>query len=111
VAEAGRAFEAGLGARMMLEIAPELTFGVLSPAFPGCERGFAVQEYAWRGCGFLHQERCELFGSGLQPLECRFCHHDRPGQGPLCHAALEKEWRTRAGQALVERWARAYGLW
>jgi hypothetical protein len=96
---------------MMLEMAPDLSFGVLSPAFSGCERGFAVNQYASCGCGFHKKDRCQLFGSGLQPLECRFCHHDRPGQGPLCHAALEKNWSSQSGQALVERWAREYGLW
>jgi hypothetical protein len=111
VEEAGRAFAAGLGARMMLEIAPERSFGVLSPAFYGCERGFAVNEFAVRGCNFLKAERCELFGGGLQPLECRFCHHARAGQGPLCHAALERDWQRPAGQALVERWAKEFGLW
>ncbi len=96
---------------MMLELAPDRSFGVLSPAFYGCERGFALNEYASRGCNFLKRGRCELFGSGLQTLECRFCHHDRPGQGPLCHAALEEDWRTPPGQALVEYWARRYRLW
>jgi hypothetical protein len=96
---------------MMLEISPERSFGVLSPAFYGCERGFAIQEFAPRGCNFLKRERCELYGSGLQTLECRFCHHDRPDQGPLCHAALENDWRKPTGQALVECWAREFGLW
>lgn len=111
VREAARALETGLGARMMLEPAPERTFAVLSPAFYGCESGFALQEHAHRGCNFLKNERCELFGSGHTPLECRFCHHARAGQGPLCHAAIEKDWDTPAGRALVERWARAFGLW
>ena len=37
VKEAARAIVEGYGNRMMLEIAPEFTFGVLSPAFKGCE--------------------------------------------------------------------------
>jgi hypothetical protein len=111
VAEAGRALAAGLGPRIMLEMAPDRSFGVLSPAFYGCEGGFALNEYASHGCNFLKNNRCELFGSGLQTLECRFCHHDRPGQGPICHAALEIDWRTQDGQDLVERWARRHGLW
>lgn len=41
VEQAERAFTAGLGCRMMLEIAPDWSFGVLSPAFRGCERRFA----------------------------------------------------------------------
>lgn len=45
-----------------------------------------------------------------EPLECRFCHHDRLGQGACCHADLEKDWRTPAGQALVETWIQQHGL-
>lgn len=111
VAEAVRALRAGWGARMMLEVAPERTFGVLSPAFYGCEGGFAVNEQASRGCNFLKENRCELFGSGVQPLECRFCHHARAGLGPRCHAALEADWRAPEGRALVRRWCRERGWW
>lgn len=110
VAEAGRALVAGYGNRMMLEIAPEGTFGVLSPAFYGCEGDFALQVHASRGCNFLKQDRCELHGTGFQPLECRFCHHNRTGMGPKCHADLEVNWETAAGRALVERWLRDTGL-
>jgi hypothetical protein len=110
VQEARRAFEAGYGSRMMLEVAPERTFGVLAPAFRGCERGFALQSFAGRGCTFLRDGGCELHGTGLQPLECRFCHHDRPGLGPRCHAAIERDWRSPAGRTLVARWTTAFGL-
>ncbi len=110
-AEALRALNAGLGGRMMLEISPDRSFGVLSPAFPGCEGGLAANPYAGRGCNFLRDGLCELYASGLQPLECRFCHHDRPGQGPLCHAALEQDWMTPAGRTLVARWCRLTGVW
>jgi hypothetical protein len=96
---------------MMLEMSPELTFGVLSPAFKGCEGAFAAQLFAKRGCTFLKDERCELFGTGFQPLECRFCHHDRPGMGPRCHADLEKDWNTPAGRGLVVRWSKLTGFW
>lgn len=65
----------------MLEIAPELTFGVLSPAFRGCEGGIALQQYAQNGCCFLSDSLCELHGTGFMPLECRFCHHLRAGLG------------------------------
>jgi hypothetical protein len=106
VAEAADAVAAGYGDRMMLEVAPELTFGVLSPAFKGCEGKFALQEYASQGCTFLVNNRCELYGSGHQPLECRFCHHDRPGMGPQCHADIERDWNTLRGRALVTRWSR-----
>ncbi|HAZ22808.1 MAG TPA: hypothetical protein DHD79_10750 [Firmicutes bacterium] len=98
------AIGAGYANRMMLEIAPELTFGVLAPAFRGCENSIALQEFAHCGCCFLSNGLCELHGTGFQPLECRFCHHDRLGLGSKCHADLEKEWQTSAGQALVKKW-------
>jgi hypothetical protein len=110
VEQATRALEAGYANRMMLEVAPELTFGVLSPAFKGCERSFATNEFAKNGCTFLKKNLCELFGTGHQPLECRFCHHERGGLGPKCHADLEKDWQTQAGQSLVEKWIQQVGL-
>ncbi len=111
VQEAAGALRAGYGNRMMLEVAPERSFGVLSPAFRGCERGFALQRFADRGCNFLVDGLCELHGTGFQPLECRFCHHGRTGLGPKCHADLEADWHTPAGRKLVARWAGAFGLW
>jgi len=110
VEQAARAIEAGYGSRMMLEVAPELTFGVLSPAFKGCERSFATNKCAKNGCNFFKDERCELYGTGHQPLECRFCHHDRHGLGPKCHADLEKDWKTSAGQKLVQKWIQQIGF-
>ena len=111
VDEAARAIAAGYANRMMLELAPERTFGVLSPAFKGCEANFALQAYAGNGCTFLTGKLCALYGTGLQPLECRFCHHDRPGLGPQCHADLEQHWHTPAGQGLVAQWAAMMHLW
>ena len=110
VKEAACAIQAGYGYRMMLEVAPELTFGVLSPAFKGCEQSFATNPLAKHGCNFLKKDRCELYGTGYQPLECRFCHHDRPGLGMKCHADLEKYWNTPAGQALVQTWIKQIGF-
>lgn len=104
VREAARAVAAGYGGRMMLELSPDRTFGVLSPAFSGCEGTFAFQEFAQFGCCFLRDGLCELHGTGFEPLECRFCHHERMGRGQRCHAALEQDWRTPAGQALVRTW-------
>lgn len=104
VREAARALSAGYGGRMMLELAPDRSFGVLSPAFAGCEGTFAFQEYAQNGCCFLKSGLCALHETGLEPLEYRFCHHGRPGQGEACHAALERDWRSSAGQALVRQW-------
>ncbi len=95
---------------MMLEIAPELTFGVLSPAFKGCERRIALEQYARFGCCFYQDGLCELFGSGFEPLECRFCHHTRRGLGQKCHTDLEKDWRTSAGQALVSIWIEQFDI-
>ena len=110
VEEATRAIDAGYADRMMLEVAPELTFGVLSPAFRGCEKFFANNLFAQNRCIFLTDNRCELHGTGHQPLECRFCHHERRGLGSKCHADLERDWKTPAGQALVNQWIRQVGL-
>lgn len=110
VAEAERAVEAGHARRMMLEMSPELRFGVLSPAFKGCETKFAYQAYAAMGCTFLVDGKCELHGTGLQPLECRYCHHERAGMGLRCHADIEKDWNTPAGRALVVKWAKLVGF-
>ena len=73
----------------MLEMSPDFTFGVLSPAFRGCEVRFAYQEYASAGCTFLVNEKCELHGTGHPPLEYRFCHRARVGKGKRCHADIE----------------------
>ena len=105
VEEAARAIEAGLGRQMMLEMSPDFTFGVLSPAFRGCGTLFAYQEYASKGCTFLVDGRCELHGTGYQPLECRYCHHERDGLGMGCHADIEKDWDSAAGRSLIVKWA------
>ena len=105
VAEAARAMDAGYTNRMMLEMEPEHTFGVLSPAFQGNKLAFAQRRCAGRGCTFLKEQRCELHGSGFQPLECRFCHHERVDLGPKRHSDIESGWHTPAGQALVVRWS------
>ncbi|ATW25101.1 hypothetical protein [Candidatus Formimonas warabiya] len=109
--EVVRAIQAGYGNRMMLEISPEMAFGVLSPAFKGCEGNFALNFYAKKGCNFLKDNLCELYGTGLMPLECRFCHHDRIGLGRKCHLDIEKEWNTAMGQVQVAKWTRQFGLW
>jgi hypothetical protein len=111
VKEAARAIDAGYANRMMLEMAPDLSFGVLSPAFKGCEANFAVNSNAQNGCNFLKNELCELFGTDHQPLECRFCHHERIGQGEKCHLDLEKDWKTPVGQAVIAQWGKITGLW
>jgi len=111
VAEAASAIEAGYGPRMMLEMSPERSFGVLSPAFKGCETNFADQAYVSAGCTFLNHGQCELHGTGNQPLECRFCHHDRIGLGPRCHADIERDWNTSKGRALIVRWSNLTGFW
>lgn len=105
------AIEAGYANRMMLEMSPDRSFGVLSPAFIGCEMDFAASQYAAGGCTFLKDQRCELHGSGWMPLECRFCHHDRPGMGPRCHADIAKDWNSAAGRDLVVRWSNITNFW
>jgi len=111
VEEATRAIEAGFQHRMMVEMAPGLKFGVLSPAFRGCEGSFAQNQYAKNGCNFLTGGLCEIHGTDLIPLECRFCHHDREGQGAQCHADIEKEWNTPEAQKLIGRWGKLTGFW
>jgi hypothetical protein len=86
---------------MMLEMSPELKFGVLSPAFKGNEGTIAAQLFAHRDCTFFKDNLCELFGTGLQPLECRYCHHTRRGLGTKCHLAIEKDWYSKEDQKLV----------
>ena len=110
VEEAARAIEAGYANRMMMEMSPELTFGVLSPAFRGNEGNIAMQIFAHRGCTFLKNDLCELFGTGLQPLECRYCHHTRMGLGEKCHLAIEKDWFSKEGQKLIIRWGELTGF-
>jgi hypothetical protein len=104
VEQAAKAMDAGYAYRMMLEISPELTFGVLSPAFKGNEGNIALQFFSRHGCTFLRENLCELFGTGLQPLECRFCHHTRPGLGRKLHSDIEKEWYSQKGQKLIIQW-------
>jgi hypothetical protein len=111
VAEAAQAVDAGEAGRMMLEMSPDRSFGVLAPAFRGNEVAFAMQHNAANGCTFLKDERCELFGTGLQPLECRHVHHADPDSGPRVHAVLEKDWNTPAGRDLVVRWSKLTGFW
>jgi hypothetical protein len=111
VAEAARAIEAGCAQRMMLEMSPDRAFGVLSPAFRGCEGRFASGEFSTRGCTFFQNERCELHASGLMPLECRYCHHERAGFGPRCHADIGRDWNTSAGRALIVRWSDLTNFW
>jgi len=111
VNEAARAIEVGYAGRMMLEMSPGRSFGVLAPAFSGNEVAFAMQNNAGKDCTFLKDERCELFGTGVQPLECRHVHHADPRSGLRVHAALEKDWNTPAGRDLVVRWSRLTGFW
>jgi len=110
VDEAAKAIEAGYGKRMMLELSPDHRFGVLSPAFYGCEQNFALQEFSHHGCNFLSGGLCELYGTGFEPLECRFCHHTRMGLGSKCHNDIEKDWKTQKGQTLINKWLKEYGI-
>jgi hypothetical protein len=80
-------------------------FWCVSPAFKGNEGNIAMQNHAQNGCTFLQADLCELYGTGLQPLECRYCHHSRPGLGKKCHSDIEKDWYSQKGQKLVIRWS------
>jgi hypothetical protein len=111
VREAASAMDAGYAGRMMLEMSPDLSYGVLSPAFKGSEGNFASNECAKNGCNFLARGLCELYKTAFQPLECRFCHHDRAGLGMECHLDLEKDWNTPIGQAVIAHWGAMTGLW
>lgn len=104
VEQAAAAFASGLGSRMMLEFPPDRSYGILAPAFRGCEGFFAVREFSGNGCCFLRGGACELHGTGFFPLECAFCHHARPGRGPRCHLDLGLQWRSGAARALVSAW-------
>jgi len=95
----------------MLEMAPDQSFGVLAPAFRGNEVAFAMQHNAGNSCTFLKDGRCELFGTGFQPLECRHVHHADPDSGLRVHAALEKDWNTPAGRDLIVHWSKLTGFW
>jgi len=110
VHQARHAITQGYSNRIMLELSPDFRFGVLSPAFKGNESEVAVQAFANNGCTFLHDNLCELFGSGLEPLECRFTHHARLGDGIKCHQALEVDWQTPEGQQLVIQWCEGNDL-
>jgi hypothetical protein len=110
VVEAGKAMDAGYGGRMMLEMSLDKTFGVLSPAFKGCEVNFALQLHSKKGCTFLKDKLCELHGTGYEPLECLVSHHARPGLGKQCHEDIGKEWNSAEGRSLVVRWANATGF-
>lgn len=104
VEEAARAYRAGLGNRMMLELSPDLSYGVLSPAFKGCEGSIASKEYASYGCNFLKEGLCELHATEYLPLECRFCHHDRRGMGEQCHADIGRDWNCDRAKNFINRW-------
>jgi hypothetical protein len=96
---------------MMLEMSEDRSFGVLSPAFKGCEQAFAMQLHANNGCTFLKHDRCELFGTGFEPLECRYCHHDRRGMGTKCHIDIGNDWNSADGRALVVQWSKLTNFW
>jgi hypothetical protein len=111
VEESKKAIEAGFAKRMMLEISPEHDFGVLSPAFKGNECDYALQIFSDRGCTFLQNGLCELFASGLVPLECRYCHHERIGLGLKCHSEIEQEWKSHVAKKLIVQWGNITGFW
>lgn len=104
VAQARDALEAGLGRRMMMEISPNGGLSVLAPAFRGNEGLPALRQFAARGCCFLSDGLCELYGLAYRPLECGFCHHGRPSQGLGCHLAIARDWDSAKGRRLCKAW-------
>lgn len=104
VEQASKAIEAGYAQRMMLEIEPKLSFGVLSPAFKGNEGDLANPLFINNGCSFLKNNLCELHDTGLKPLECLFAHHQHMELGMQCHKDIGAEWNTTAGRSLVKKW-------
>ncbi len=111
VFEASQAIDLGFANRMMLEVSPDHRFGVLSPAFKGNECNYSLQIFSGKGCTFLSDGLCELFNTGIQPLECRYCHHNRPGLGKHCHVDIESDWNTEDGKRLIVRWGNLTGFW
>jgi len=111
VEETELAIHAGYANRMMLEISPERDFGVLSPSFKGNEGNYAFQVFSGNGCTFLKNDLCELYGTEFQPLECRYCHHERIGSGEECHFDIEKEWNSEKGKRLIVQWGNITGFW
>ncbi len=104
VSEARLAIENGLSQKMMLEFSPDFTFAVLSPAFKGNESYFALQLYSKNKCTFLQENRCSIYNKPFQPAECRFCHHERIGQGKKCHIEIGHDWNTKKGKRLIKSW-------
>ena len=104
IEQAELAISLGYAERMMLEISPDFDFAVLSPAFYGCEGFIATNEGFNNGCNFFKNGLCELHNTEILPLECAFCHHERIGQGKICHEAILTEWKTVKGQTLVKQW-------
>jgi hypothetical protein len=111
VDEAQKAIEAGYAERMMLEMSPKKDFAVLSPAFKGNECNYSLQIFAQNGCTFLKDGLCELYDSGFEPLECRYCHHKRKGMGIKCHTDIEKEWNSPEAKRLIVKWGNVTGFW
>ncbi|MBR7101931.1 MAG: hypothetical protein IKC74_06570 [Clostridia bacterium] len=104
VDQAELAITLGYADRMMMEISPDFRYAVLSPAFYGCEGYIATNEASKNYCNFLKNGLCELHNTKILPLECAFCHHERTGQGKICHDAISMEWKTLRGQGLVAKW-------
>ncbi|MDT3358486.1 MAG: hypothetical protein LIR47_03985 [Spirochaetota bacterium] len=110
VEEARSAVEAGMAGRLMLEFSPDFSYGILAPAFRGNEGYFALSLYARQGCTFLQDGKCTICCEPFRPLECRFCHHARTGQGLACHQAIARQWNTSKGKRVVHRWLVEQGL-
>ena len=111
VEEAAAARQAGDGDSMVLEVGPGNAFRFLSPPFSGNEVVFTAKEVAGQDYTFLENERCQLYVTSHQPLECPFCHHDRPGQGTSGYRDVGKQWSSPAERALGVRRTDQSGFW
>ena len=110
VEEVRLAIEAGLSHRLMLEFSPDHTFGILVPAFKGNEGYFALAVHKNNGCTFLQSGSCSIYDKLYRPLECRFCHHERKGEGLRCHLEIASLWNCSKGKRLVRNWMYQEGL-
>jgi len=104
IEEASEAIVAGLASCLMVAFSPDLSYGILSPAFRGNESHHALQVFASAGCTFLNQSGCKIFDTHYRPLECRYCHHDRMGLGLSCHLSIAKNWNISKGKRTVHHW-------
>jgi len=79
---------------------------VLSPAFRGCEGGFAENRYARPGVQLPGRQPLPAAWHRPPTARVPVLSHTRPGMGPKCHADIERDWHTPLGRALISEWGR-----